>query len=227
MYTSIVRWPLLRKLYFDRNEMEQTLLLSSLFSILLAFARVAYTRELMFIFLIWNLFLAFVPYAITQVCMQKISWIENTFKFLAVLIVWLLFIPNTFYIITDLFHLQERDPVPLWFDLALIFSFAWNGLLMGVLSIRQMEKLITIKWPIKQEWLFVLPIMFLNAFGIYIGRYLRYNSWDVISRPFGLAEDMLYLFMHPLRNRFDWSMIFCFAMLMSLIYISIKKLAKH
>lgn len=217
----------MRKLYFDRNEMEQTLLLSSLFSILLAFTRVIYTSELMFIFLIWNLFLAFVPYAITQVCMHKLEWIENTSKFLVVLSIWLLFIPNTFYIITDLFHLHERAPVPLWFDLALIFSFAWNGLLMGVLSVRQMEKMVTIKWQLKKEWLFTLPLMFLNAFGIYIGRYLRYNSWDIISKPFGLAEDMLYMFMHPLRNRFDWSMIFCFALLMSFIYLSIKKLAKH
>lgn len=227
MYSILTKTYFLRKLYFDRNEIEQTLLLSSLFSILLSFARVVYTRELLFLSLIWNLFLAFVPYAITKWCSYTVQWVESTPKFLVVIATWLLFIPNSFYIITDLFHLEERAGIPLWFDLALIFSFAWNGLLLGVLSVRQMEKLISIKWPFQNEWLFVVPIMFLNAFGIYLGRYLRYNSWDVISKPFGLAEDIVYLFVHPIRNRFDWSMIVCFALLMSFIYLSIKKLARH
>jgi uncharacterized membrane protein len=66
--------------------------------------------------------------------------------------------------------------------------------------------------------------MLLNALGIYIGRYLRYNSWDVISNPLGLSEDIIYLLIHPIRNRFDWSMIFCFSVFMTLLYLSLKKL---
>lgn len=226
MYAIIIKLALLRNLYFNRSETEQVLLLSSLFSIALSFFRVIYTGQLMFLFLIWNLFLAFVPYAITSCCRQHITWMQNSFRFGAVVLVWLLFIPNSFYIITDLFHLQPRAEIPLWFDLALIFSFAWNGLLLGVLSVRQMEKLLQVKWPMRRAWLFVPLVMFLNSFGVYVGRYLRYNSWDVVRQPLGLVEDVVLLFINPVQNRFDWSMIICFAMLMSLIYVSIRKLPK-
>jgi uncharacterized membrane protein len=97
---------------------------------------------------------------------------------------------------------------------------------MGILSVRQMEKLWQLKWQ-QNELLFIYPIMLLNAFGIYIGRYLRYNSWDIVSNPFGLSEDIVYLLIHPIRNRFDWSMIFCFSVFMTLIYLTIKKLRKE
>jgi uncharacterized membrane protein len=205
--------------------MEKALMLSSVFSIFLAFARVVYTGQLMFLSLIWNLFLAFIPYALTRLLIQRPGWVEKKWKFGLAGFAWLLFIPNSFYIITDLFHLEERAVIPLWFDLALIFSFAWNGLLMGILSVRQMEKLWQLKWQ-QNELLFIYPIMLLNAFGIYIGRYLRYNSWDVVSNPFGLSEDIVYLLIHPIRNRFDWSMIFCFSVFMTLIYLTINKLSK-
>ncbi len=144
---------------------------------------------------------------------------------MSVFFVWLIFIPNSFYIITDLFHLQERTEIPMWYDLALIFSFAWNGLLLGILSTRQMEKIWELKWK-WSELLFVYPIMCLNAFGIYLGRYLRYNSWDVVSDPFSLISDIVHLIMHPIRNRFDWSMIFCYAVFMSLIYLTLKRISK-
>ena len=216
----------LKKIYFQRSEMEKLLILSCLFSLCLAFWRVVYTGQLLFLSLIWNLFLGFIPYAITRFLAHHADWIKNNWKFAFITITWLLFIPNSFYIITDLFHLEERSVIPLWFDLALIFSFAWNGLLIGILSVRQMEKI----WERKWQWsevFFIYPIMLLNAFGIYIGRYLKYNSWDVISNPLGLSEDIVYLIIHPIRNRFDWSMIFCFSVFMSLIYLTIKKLSKE
>ena len=226
MFPFLYKNNYLKKIYFQRSEMEKALMLSSVFSICLAFARVIYTGQLMFLSLIWNLFLAFIPYALTRLLMQRPGWVKNKWKFGAAGFVWLLFIPNSFYIITDLFHLEERAVIPLWFDLALIFSFAWNGLLMGILSVRQMEKLWQLKWQ-QNEILFIYPIMLLNAFGIYIGRYLRYNSWDVVSNPFGLSEDIVYLLIHPIRNRFDWSMIICFSIFMTLIYLTTKKLSKE
>lgn len=216
----------LRKLYFDKSELEQVLILSCLFSVSLSLARIIYTHQWLFVSFNWNLFLAFVPYFISRWLTRNPAWTENKVKFLAAFICWLLFIPNSFYIITDLFHLEERYAIPLWFDLALILSFAWNGILLGILSVRQMEKILETKFFLKNEWFFVFPIMLLNAFGIYLGRVLRYNSWDVISNPFHLVHDVVYLLAHPIRNRFDWSMILCYAVFMMLIYITIKKLGK-
>jgi uncharacterized membrane protein len=209
--------------YRNRTELEKWLLLSCFFSIGLVAVRVVYAKQWTFVFLLWNLFLAFVPYFLTRSAMRRPQWIESNGRFALLFAAWLAFIPNSFYIITDLFHLEERKAVPLWFDLALIFSFSWNGLLLGLVSLRQMELIVRCKWPTLKEWQFVYPMMLLNAFGIYIGRYLRYNSWDVITNPFQLTEDVLYLLAHPLRNRFDWSMILCYAVFMSLVYVTIKK----
>jgi uncharacterized membrane protein len=215
------------KIYFGKSELEKMLLLSCLFSVCLTGIRVIYTGQLLFAWLIWNLFLAFVPYAITSFARQRLEWQAKNKKFFVLFISWLLFIPNSFYIITDLFHLSTRPPVPLWFDLALILSYVWNGLLFGILSVRQMEKIFEAKFKLENEWLFVYPVMLLNAFGVYIGRYLRYNSWDVVSNPFQLFNDIIYMFVHPVRNRFDWSMILCYSVFMSLIYVTVKKIRAH
>jgi uncharacterized membrane protein len=155
---------------------------------------------------------------------RSVHWVESNWRFVAGSVLWLLFIPNAFYLITDLFHLEDRSRIPLWFDLALIFSFAWNGMLLGMLSVRQMEVMVQVRYRLRYEWLFVFPVMLLNALGIYVGRYLRYNSWDVITDPRGLTEDMLWLVVHPVRNRFDWSMIMCYALMLSIVYMSMKRI---
>lgn len=215
---------LLRKLYFDKTELVQTLLLSCAFSGGILLARVVYTGEGMFLFLAWNLFLAYLPFALS-------SWMEKWPQLLArplffyiFLTVWLLMVPNSFYIITDLFHLRIAERMPLWFDLALIFSFAWNALLMGALSVRQVERLVEQRWKGHRVF-FSTPVMFLIALGIYIGRYLRYNSWDVLTNPFQLLQDLRELAFHPIENRFDWSMVVCYGLLLTLFYRTLKKLS--
>ena len=214
-----------RRFAFSGSGTTQMLILCTLFSIGLQVLRMMYTGERLFVFLVWNLFLAFIPLVLSS---KMELWMEHKNKWMVVLLslVWLLFIPNSFYIITDLFHLDMNQDVPLWFDLALLLSFAWNGLLFGIVSVRQMEKAFENYFNRKFELHFILPVMFLNALGIYVGRYLRFNSWDVIANPLQLITDMVYLFLHPIRNRFDWSMIVCYAMLMTVIYLTIKKLAK-
>ncbi len=212
------------RFYLSRTDAEQILILSNLFSVGLVIFRMIYTGHLLFAFLVWNLFLAFVPYVISRQMTE--ASIRSKWKFLFYVFVWLLFVPNAFYIITDLFHLDINETVPLWYDLALLLSFAWSGILFGILSVRQMEKLFEKHFSKKFDLLFILPVMALNGFGIYIGRYLRFNSWDVITNPLQLIQDIIYLFIHPLRNRFDWSMIVCYTLLLTLIYYTMKKLSK-
>lgn len=210
---------------FPYNEVNQVIGLSCLFSVSLVFFRIYYTGDLTFIFLCWNLFLAFIPLLFS-------GWMERSMTngrkiiFLLAVVAWLLFIPNSFYIITDLFHLPGNDDAPLWYDLALLFSFAWTGLLLGILSVRQVERVFENYFNKKFDLLFILPVMLLNGLGVYVGRYLRFNSWDVITNPLQLAEDIIYLFIHPLRNRLDWSMIICYSLLLTLIYLAVKKLGR-
>jgi uncharacterized membrane protein len=197
------------------------------FSFLLLCMRVAATGYLTYVFLLWNLFLAFVPYAISHWLSSRIHIIENKWKLSLVLMCWLLFIPNSFYILTDLFHLRQIQSAPKWFDLLLLLSFAWNGLLFGIVSVRKIEVILHI---ISGRWFsffIVFIVMWLNAFGIYIGRFLRYNSWDVVTHPFSLFGDMLEILIFPFDNKMEWVMIFCYALFMTLLYITIRKLSEN
>jgi uncharacterized membrane protein len=148
-------------------------------------------------------------------------------QFLGLFCAWLLFIPNAFYMVTDLFHLYQRAHIPLWFDLVLLMSFAWNGLILGFLSIRQMEKMFARLFPRIPEGVFVAAIMFLNAFGVYLGRYLRFNSWDVVSSPFKLILEIGALVANPVDNLGAWAMILSFTLMMILIYEMLKKISRQ
>ena len=202
------------------------LLVSSVFSCSLLTARILVTGTLNYIFLPWNLFLAFVPYWISWWMTRNISIIEHKIKAVIALGAWLLFIPNSFYIITDLFHLSRYRSAPQWFDLLMIFSFAWNGLLCGILSLRRVEIMISILRGKNFSVLIVFIVMWLCALGIYIGRFLRYNSWDIIADPFSLAGEIIDMIIHPFDNAYAWGMTICYAVFMTLLYCTIKKLSE-
>ncbi len=200
-----------------------------LFSGLMVVSRVLYTRHLTFVFLVWNLFLAYIPYFITQLLAHRPALAKKKFVFALFFLVWLVFIPNSFYIITDLYHLGDHYNdyrMPQWYDLAMILSFVWNGLLLGVLSVRQMEKLMQDFQQKRHELFFIYPIMWLNALGVYVGRYLRFNSWDLLSDPFQLIRDIANILLHPLTYRYASGMIICFSILMTLMYLTLKRISR-
>lgn len=146
-----------------------------------------------FLFLVWNLFLAWVPYGIALLIKRdQTKWIRYGF-----LGIWLLFFPNAPYIITDLLHLRERLPVPLWYDMLTIFSFAWTGLIFGYLSLVRIQKLFFNRWGALVGNLITAFIWLLAGLGIYIGRFLRWNSWDVLTRPLALLVDLSSIFTEP------------------------------
>lgn len=208
------------------SEIDRVLTLSMGFSVVLVMARIVYTGKFTFIWLIWNLVLAWIPYVISGWLQQRPAVQENRLKFAVVSLLWLLFIPNSFYILTDLFHLGKFTNVPNWFDLTLIISFAWNGLLLGVLSVRQMEKIMQPHLRGKHELLFIYPIMWLNALGVYIGRYPRFNSWDILTNHFALIAYLIKLICHPIQWMYAWGMVACFSIFMTLVYLTIKRLSK-
>jgi uncharacterized membrane protein len=157
--------------------------------------RMAWTGKLTYIFLLWNLFLAWVPYGLSLLVVNRkalAGWLV-----LPVLGAWLLFLPNAPYILTDLVHLKARHGVPFWFDLMLILSFAFTGLLLGWISLLNVQQR-AMQWirP-AYTWLLVAATSLACGFGIYLGRVLRYNSWDILSDPRGLLEDVAAPLLHP------------------------------
>ena len=221
-----------RSRYFSflRSEIGRLLIASTCFSFVLLTLRIIHTGKSMFLGLIWNLFLAYVPFLLSSwLTLRHAKPVQQPgrWQLLLLSLTWLLFIPNSFYILTDLFHLIDysNPRIPAWFDLSLILSFAWNGLLLGVLSVRQMEKLAKPIIGASRTGLFVYLVMALSALGVYAGRYLRFNSWDILTNPFQLTISMVDLIIHPLRSQQAWGMIACYAILLSFIYQMLKKLS--
>ncbi len=168
------------------------------FSIGLIIARIYFTGKLTYIFLIWNLFLAIVPFWLSQLFFYLSRKTKRKFWIFPVLVLWLLFFPNAFYIITDFIHLRARMPIPVWYDIFLFFSAAWNGLLIGFYSLRIMQVSLKSVFSGAVSWAFVTIALLLSAFGVYVGRFLRWNSWDAIRNPFPLLNDIMEKVANPM-----------------------------
>ncbi len=149
------------------------------------------SRGTTFLFLIWNLFLAWIPYWIA-ISIKGFYKLSNS-KILAWTLIgaWLVFFPNAPYIITDLLHLRNRYNIPHWYDLMLIVSFAWTGLMLGLISLHEVRIFIKELYSESLSWFITLGSTILCGFGIYLGRCLRFNTWDILTNPIELTHDIL------------------------------------
>lgn len=188
------------------------------FSLLLLLIRILVSGELTYIFLAWNLFLAWIPFAISQKFKQANNWWKISLLFCA----WLLFLPNAPYIITDFLHLRPRPPIPYWYDILLLFSTALNGLLLGLASLLTIENFLIERYGNRISAFLMFCSFFLCSFGVYLGRYLRWNSWDIITNPFDIASDILTRVLNPFDHFGTWSVTFLFGTFFYIIYYSIK-----
>jgi uncharacterized membrane protein len=164
-----------------------------LFCLTLILMRIIKTGHYSFVFLFWNLLLAWLPLFFVRLIKDPEKKMQN--------FVWLmlsvLFLPNAPYILTDLFHLKKQLLAPLWFDTILILSFAFTGLMYFILAL---EKILEEARRLFPSFVIALakPALFLaTGYGIYLGRFLRYNSWDLLIHPFRLTTGMF-------RSVFSW-----------------------
>ncbi len=169
-----------------------------------------------FMFLPWNLFLAWVPFVLALGAAAVHARRGPRLLLWALAIGWLLFLPNAPYILTDFVHLGRRGGVPLWFDAALIGAFAATGLLLGLASLLIVHHIVEERAGRIQGWLVAIGSLVLSAAGIYLGRFPRFNSWDVLTNPGALADVVLNRLADPLGNPF----LLRFAVLLSLILVS-------
>jgi len=217
------------KLLKENHRFNETLLLSviTLICFGLSIFRFIYTDSKVFIFLNWNLFLAFLPWAFSSVAILKPRFAKSNIFIVCLMAAWLLFFPNAPYILTDLFHLRLETNMPIWFDLVLILSFAWTGLLFGFLSLWDIEKIL--KTKINAHWVTVISILFLmvGSFGIYVGRYLRWNSWDIISEPFSLIYDIKERLVNPFEHPRTWGMTLFMGIFLNIVYWSFRLIRKR
>ena len=149
-------------------------------------------------FLVWNLFLAWIPF-IAALAIDRLDRHRGTF--LATWAVWLLFFPNAPYLVTDLIHLKVGTQVPLWYDALLFASFATTGVLLGNASLSLVQAALRRRHGPVIAWCGTIASLALGAYGIYLGRVERWNSWDLWTRPSVLFSAAARPLLDPLGNR--------------------------
>ncbi|GAA4349234.1 DUF1361 domain-containing protein [Hymenobacter saemangeumensis] len=190
-------------------------------SLLLIVGRVILSGNGKFLFLAWNLFLALIPFGLSTLLGVSKAPLKGRLL-LPVGLAWLLFFPNAPYILTDLFHLRARPGVPLWYDLALILSCAWNGLMLAYASLTDMQHLVNRRFGFWAGWAFAGAALMLSSFGIYLGRYLRFNSWDVLTNPLTLFYDIISRLLHPFSYPGTWGVTVVFGLLLLMGYSTVR-----
>lgn len=105
-------------------------------------------------------------------------------------VLWLLFLPNAAYIVTDLVHWTRDKQLPKWFDWIFITNCAWVGLFLGYESIVLLHRRFARTWSESTGWGFVIAAYILSSAGIYFGRFMRWNSWDVARKPAVMADQL-------------------------------------
>jgi uncharacterized membrane protein len=193
------------------------ILTSALAVSLLAF-RIVKVETGLFLFLVWNLFLAWLPFLFATAAFTFRRKPLPTFLWG---LLWLLFLPNAPYLLTDLVHLRWVEGAPIWYDLIMFLAFAFAGLLLGLTSLNLMQTLVEERANRLISWLFVIAAMALSGYGIYLGRFLRWNSWDLFTNPMDLARDMLAMMRYPLQYGDGYFVSAVFAALFLLAYVTI------
>lgn len=174
-------------------------------------------------FLIFNLFLAWIPFGAAG-----LAYItrHNRITFYLIMpictLVWLIFFPNAPYLLTDFQHLASTDGnAPLWFDVILLIWFAWTGLLLGIASLYLIQEIVTDTFSPLIGWAFAIGVTILSSVGVFLGRFLRWNSWDLVKDPIPIAKDMAAIVRHPISNLPTYVFTILFTLLFLFIYLTI------
>jgi uncharacterized membrane protein len=176
----------------------------------LVIARVAYSDSGRHLGLIWNLFLAWIPFMLAYFA-HAVSWRRAALfliiPFIAFL--WLIFFPNAPYMLTDLQDLTRKaTDAPLWYDVIIVVWCTWTGMLLGVISLYLMQDIVVRSFGRAAGWVFVFVISALSSFGIYIGRFVRLNSWDILQNPAETAQEVLGVVIDPSRRLAAFTLLY-------------------
>ena len=201
---------------------QKTLLAFLGFIGLLIAVRIFYTGSKLYLFLVWNIFLAWIPFAISNLFFKLGE--SSKWKQALIFCSWLAFFPNGLYIVTDLIHLEIETDVPKWFDAVLLFSASVAGLMMAFISLYRVEEFLQKTVHKKLRSISIFAILFLASFGVYLGRFLRWNSWDIISNPFQLLLSIGHRIISPVDHLQTWTVTGTLTIFFYLLYIAVKKM---
>ena len=162
-----------------------------LVGVLLLAIRIEETDSYRYVFLYWNLLLAVIPVLLAWYLVHRLKshpWFGV--KQIALTLLWLVFLPNSFYIITDFIHLSRNSEAALLYDIITVASFAVSGLIFGFLSLYLMHRELSKRLRARDTWMIIVGILALSSFAVYLGRFSRWNTWDLVLAPAGLLFDV-------------------------------------
>ncbi len=194
----------------------KSLFLAVFFALSLVIIRIYFTKSIFYPFLIWNLFLAYIPLIISKLIIFNDSKLTTAI----LLPIWLLFLPNAPYIVTDLLHLiHNKSAMSIWYDALLITTFAIIGMYYFYQSIYILQNYFKAFIQDKIIWFLIVITLFLSSFGVYLGRFLRWNSWDILHQPKNVINDILIRFSNPMQHPRTWLVTLGFGLLFLLGYV--------
>ena len=183
---------------------------ASLICVLLVAARITYSESGRYTSLVWNLFLAWIPFVLAYLT-YALSWKKPLLYYVlpVTAFLWLIFFPNAPYILTDLQHLaKESSSAPVWYDVIVMVWFSWTGLLLGLVSLYLMHDIVQRAFGHWPGWAFVFLVSGLSSFGVYLGRFVRFNSWDLLNDPTEIVISILGLAIDPSRRLVAFTILF-------------------
>lgn len=195
------------------------LVMASAASVGLVIARILWSGSFRYGFLVWNLFLAWLPLLFAFLAVNRFERSGRSWRFFGLAGVWLLFFPNAPYIFTDLIHLTQRLQRHFWVDMVLILICALTGWIVGFVSLFLMHSLVARRMGQMASWVFVAGVTGLSGFGVYLGRFLRFNSWDVLFRPRALYHGIGNWASDPLAHSSSYAFPALFAVFLFLAYL--------
>lgn len=208
-----------RRLPFAQKRLLVTLLVSSGVSIALLLARMVSTSSNDFWFLAWNLLLGWIPLGFAWWLVRRLTtsrWL--TFANVVLSLLWLGFLPNAFYIVSDFIHIRDTGDISMLFDIVMLTSFTFNGFVLGYISLYMVHQQLRSRLSRLQADGLVGLVLLMCSFAIYLGRHLRWNSWDILVNPFGLIFDASEPFVNPSSHPQAFTTTLMFFVLLASIY---------
>ncbi len=191
---------------------------ASLFCIALVVVRNMHSGDVNFRYLIWNLFLAWIPFVLAIFVYDRWRRRRRGVSLFVLGVLWLLFFPNAPYIATDFVHLEQDPGAPYWYDAVMIAAFAWMGVLLGFASLYLMQTVVRQWRGAVAGWIFAFTAIGLGSLGIYLGRFLRLNSWDAVDHPSVLPRILHAVARDPFRYQEAIAVTVLFTVALSVAY---------
>jgi uncharacterized membrane protein len=188
----------MRKALTPRTHFLLALVVATLATFGLFLARALRNNSWEYNYLVWNLFLAWLPlvFALRLVIVLRAK-LWSSWEAVILSVLWLLFLPNSFYMISDFIHLERLPTVDLLQDAVMITAFVYLSLTIGFSSLYLVHLEFKKRFSPRWSALFISVFLLLASLAIYTGRDLRRNSWDVLANPAGLLFDFSDRLLNP------------------------------